>query len=33
MLYAVLCYHPEDVVSSWSAEQEHAVMGKLAANE
>jgi hypothetical protein len=31
MLYAVLCYHSEDVVTSWSAEQEHAVMDKLAA--
>ena len=29
MLYAVLCYHSEDVVTSWSAEQEQAVMGKL----
>jgi hypothetical protein len=25
MLYAVLCYHSEDVVTSWPAEQEHAV--------
>jgi hypothetical protein len=33
MLYAVLCYHSEDVVTSWSAEQESAVMGKLAAVE
>jgi hypothetical protein len=33
MLYAVLCYHSEDVVTSWPAEQEHAVMGKLAAVE
>src|SRR5260370_8846985 len=33
MLYAVLCYHSEDVVTSWSAEQEDAVMGKLAAVE
>jgi hypothetical protein len=31
MLYAVLCYHSEDVVTSWSAEQDHAVMDKLAA--
>jgi hypothetical protein len=31
MLYAVLCYHAEDVVTSWSAEQEHAVTDKLAA--
>jgi hypothetical protein len=29
MLYAVLCYHSEDVVTSWSADQEHAVMDKL----
>src|SRR5258708_7999410 len=33
MLYAVLCYHSEDVVTSWPAEQEDAVMGKLAAVE
>jgi hypothetical protein len=33
MLYAVLCYHSEDVVTSWSAEHEDAVMGKLAAVE
>lgn len=33
MLYAVLCYHSEDVVTSWSADQEQAVMGKLAAVE
>ena len=33
MLYAVLCYHSEDVVTSWSAEQEDAVMGKLGAVE
>src|SRR5712692_9328968 len=33
MLYAVLCYHSEDVVTSWSAQQESAVMGKLAAVE
>jgi hypothetical protein len=31
MLYAVLCYHPEDVVTSWSAEQDRAVMEKLGA--
>ena len=31
MLYAVLCYHSEDVVTSWSAEREHAVMDKLTA--
>jgi len=33
MLYAVLCSHSEDVVTSWSAEQEQSVMGKLAAVE
>jgi hypothetical protein len=33
MLYAVLCYHSEDVVTSWPADQERAVMGKLAAVE
>lgn len=31
MLYAILCYASEDVVSSWSKEQDDAVMGKLAA--
>jgi hypothetical protein len=31
MLYAVLCYDSEVVATSWSAEQEHAVMDKLAA--
>src|ERR1700716_1456711 len=30
MLYAVFCFQSEDVVTSWSAEQEHAVMDKLA---
>jgi hypothetical protein len=33
MLYAVLCYHSEDVVTSWSPGQEQAVMEKLAAVE
>jgi hypothetical protein len=33
MLYAVLCYHSEDVVISWSAGQEQAVMDKLGAVE
>jgi hypothetical protein len=33
MLYAVLCYHSEDVLTSWPAEQEEVVMGKLAAVE
>lgn len=31
MLYAVLCYNDEDVVWSWSKEQDQAVMGQLAA--
>lgn len=30
MLYAILCYHDEDVVGAWSAEQDAAVMQKLA---
>ncbi len=30
MLYAILCYHNEDVVGSWSKEQDAAVMEKLA---
>ena len=30
MLYAILCYHDEDVVGSWSREQDAAVMEKLA---
>ncbi|MGA7070181.1 YciI family protein [Bradyrhizobium sp.] len=30
MLYAILCYHDEDVVGSWSREQDDAVMSKLA---
>ncbi|MFZ0767567.1 MAG: YciI family protein [Bradyrhizobium sp.] len=30
MLYAILCYHDEDVVGSWSREQDNAVMSKLA---
>jgi hypothetical protein len=29
MLYAILCYHDEDVVSSWSKEEDAAVMAKL----
>ncbi|RWO26748.1 MAG: YciI family protein [Mesorhizobium sp.] len=29
MLYAILCYASEDVVCSWSKEQEDAVMEKL----
>jgi len=30
MLYAVLCYNDEDVVWSWTKEQDEAVMGRLA---
>ena len=30
MLYAILCYHAEDVVGSWSKEEDDAVMAKLA---
>jgi hypothetical protein len=31
MKYAVLCYHSEDVVCSWSKEEDAAVMAKLGA--
>jgi hypothetical protein len=31
MLYAILCYHDEDAVGSWSKEQDAAVMTKLSA--
>ena len=30
MLYAILCYDSEDVVSAWSKEEDAAVMAKLA---
>jgi hypothetical protein len=30
MLYAILCYHDEDTVGSWTSEQDAAVMKKLA---
>ena len=30
MLYAILCYHDEDLVGSWSKEQDQEVMNKLA---
>lgn len=30
MLYAILCYHSEDVVCAWSKEEDDAVMAKLA---
>ena len=29
MLYALLCYHQEDVVCAWSKEEDDAVMEKL----
>ena len=29
MLYAILCYHDEDLVGSWSRDQDAAVMAKL----
>src|SRR3954465_11017720 len=29
MLYAILCYHDEDVVCSWSKAEDEAVMAKL----
>ena len=29
MLYAILCYNDEDVVWSWSQEEDAAVMAKL----
>jgi hypothetical protein len=31
MLYAILCYNSEDVVSSWSKEEDDAVMTRLLA--
>lgn len=31
MLYAVICYNDEDVVWSWSKEQDEAVMGRIRA--
>lgn len=30
MLYAILCYNDEDVVASWSKEQDDATMARLA---
>jgi hypothetical protein len=30
MIYAILCYHSEDIVCSWSKEEDAAVMAKLA---
>ncbi|MGU3359606.1 YciI family protein [Methylobacterium sp. M6A4_1b] len=29
MLYAILCYKDEDVVTAWSADEDAAVMGRL----
>ena len=29
MLYAILCYNPEDVVGSWSKEEDDIVMARL----
>jgi hypothetical protein len=31
MMYAILCYHHEEVVCSWSKEEDAAVMARLAA--
>jgi hypothetical protein len=31
MLYAILCYHQEDVVCAWSKDEDDAVMEKLLA--
>jgi hypothetical protein len=33
MLYAILCYDSEDVVTSWTKEEDAAVMAKLATVE
>lgn len=30
MMYAILCYHEEDVVCAWSQEEDAAVMAKIA---
>lgn len=30
MLYAILCYHQEDVVGAWSKDEDAAVMARLA---
>ena len=30
MLYAILCYHSEDVVGGWTQEHDKAVLGRLA---
>lgn len=31
MLYVILCYHPEESVSSWSKEDDDAALARLAA--
>jgi hypothetical protein len=31
MLYAILCYHSEDIVSTWSKEQDDAVLARIKA--
>lgn len=33
MLYAILCYNVEDVVGSWTKEEDDACMARLAAVE
>lgn len=30
MLYAILCYHSEDIVCSWTKEEDDAVLARLA---
>ena len=30
MLYAILCYHDEDVVSAWTTKEDDAVLAKRA---
>ena len=30
MLYAILCYNPEDVIGSWTKEEDDACMARLA---
>ena len=30
MLYAILCYHDEDVVSAWTKQEDDAVLAKRA---
>jgi hypothetical protein len=33
VLYAILCYHDEDIVGAWTKDQDDAVMAKLAVVE